>query len=189
MPLSITNKLIQYLKNNKDVFEVLFFGISNESFIVEPKLYFKNYHELIYQTKWLFENWCDNNKPTGILHDDSIVFMEEDGIMVEYCKGLQNLPYVLLSIRTRDTDYSFKIYSDLVLNEYGNTYNFFLNQYETWCRENNIVIHPKTGENFVNDGMGISREINPFYIPESLLLFDETESSIPITVKTLGLIN
>lgn len=187
MSLSIekTNLLIQYLKENQDVFEVVFFGISCETFAVEPRLYFQNYHELIFQTHWLFENKCDNIKPVGIL-GESIVFMENDGVMVEYCKGLQNLPYVLFGIKTLNRD-EWKIdkYNAFVVNKYSAPYSFFLNKYETWCKEVGIEINPKMGLGYAEEGMGVSREINPYYIPEDNLIFDESESAKDISVKTL----
>lgn len=186
MSLSVekTNALIGYLKENEDVFEVLFFGISNETFLVKPKYYFQNYHKLMYQTHWLFENWSSNTKPVGIFND-SIVFMEEDGVMVEYCKGLQNLPYVLLAIRTLNEEEEIVNYSHFIKSEYGYFYNYFLDQYETWCKENDIVIDKSFGETYIDFAIGQNREVNPYYFNSDNLVFDDAESAEDIIVKTL----
>lgn len=187
MSLSIekTNLLIQYLKENKDIFEVLFFGVVNESFRVKPSLYFKNYHGLMYQSHWLFENWCSNTKPTGLRDSDSVVFMEEDGVLVEYCKGLQNLPYVLLAIRTLNDPREIEDYSRYTKEEFGNSYEYYLLKYENWCIQNEIVINKDFGENFIGNGIGQDREVNPYYISPDDLVFDESESAKDISVKTL----
>lgn len=193
MPLSIknTNKLIQYLKENKDVFEVLFFGIDCESFSIEPKLYFKNYHDLMYQTHWLFENWCDNNKPTGIL-GESVVFMEEDGVMVEYCKELQNLPYIFLSFRGvhKDNEKEIVDYKNFIFNCYQLDFLVILIKYETWCSQNEIPLtfSAVATEDF-SVGLGQQWKLNPYYISPDELVFDESEVAKDITVKTLELIN
>lgn len=189
MSLSIekTNLLIQYIKENKDIFEVLFFGVINESFRVKPSLYFKNYHDLMYQAHWLFENWCSNTKPTGIMDNDNVVFMEEDGVLVEYCKGLQNLPYVLLAIRTLNEPREIEGYSRYIKEEFGNSHEHYLFKYENWCMQNEIIINKDFGENFIGNGIGQDREVNPYYISPDDLVFDESESAKDINTETLRL--
>lgn len=186
MSLSMnTNKIIQYLKENNNVFEILFFGIKNENFIVEPKLYFQNYHELIYSTHWLFENWCDNTKPTGIFKNDSIVFLEEDGVMVEYCKGLQNLPYVFLKFRGENFKNITQEYFDFIQNTYGENFENVLAEYEQWCFLNHIPLDKNSGDSNFCPGLGQKWVENPYYVNPHNLCFDKLESAISLTIKTL----
>lgn len=189
MSLSVANKVIQYLKENSDVFEVLFFGVNNKEFIVEPKLYFKNYHELIYNTHWLFENWCDNTKPTGILKDDSIVCLEEDGVVIEYCKGLQNLPYVFLKFRgNADSENITNEYFTFIQDTYKKNFNEVLLKYEQWCAQNQILLDKNSGNNDFCPGLGQKWDKNPYYINARDLVFDKSESAIDLIVKTFTLL-
>jgi len=188
MSLSIekTNKIIKYLKENKDVFEVLFFGIDCDYFKIEPKLYFKNYHTLIYQTHWLFENHCDNNKPVGIL-DNSIVFLEEDGIMIEYCKELQYLPYIFLTIRGVDINNinNMNDFKQMIFDWYHLDFNVVLQKYENWCLNNNIIIDFSSKIKFCEQ----ESDKNPYHIDKNKLIFDISESAKDIKVKNLETLN
>jgi hypothetical protein len=182
----MSNKLIAYLKNNPDIFEIVFFGHLTESFTVEPKYACFNYHDLIKNTHWLYEEVTNNNKPIGVIESDRVVTIDENGIYTQHCIGLQNLPYVLYSSALDGDGNDFHI-DEYALDRYGHGYKTLLHKYEKWCESNDIKIEKNcTSEYNTYIAFGLKpRTFDPFYIPTNELQFDREEKELDILVNTL----
>lgn len=147
-----TQKIFDLIQDNKEYINNIF------CYSDITKRYIKNgFKDILaeeFQIKeinWLYLTNINNISIIGLQNNDNKIYSILDGELYEVCENLSDLPYELLRIKCGDeTD------NELVeeVFEISPQFRKNLEEYENWCKSNNIVLdknniyHDRNGKLF-----------------------------------------